>query len=241
MKYVFLVVLAGIVSGLIAKDPIIINGGPDAFGIVAPYLPKNPNVLEAGAFDGADSVVMSKVWPSGTIFTFEPAPDLYQRLLKRVKSQRNVFPYPFALGDKKSVATFHISNNDNDLEHTSMSSSLLAPKEHLVHAPEVVFEKEVPVFVTTIDEWARDYGIDHIDFMWLDMQGSELQALQASPNILKTVKAIYTEVEMVEAYEGQSLFKDVRRWLESQGFTLVATTFNIRNPNWFGDALFIRK
>jgi len=73
--------------------------------------------------------------------------------------------------------------------------------------------------------------------MWLDMQGYELNALKACSAILKTVKVILTEVEFVEAYEGQYLFVEVKQWLEQQGFTMIART---AYPHWFADALFVR-
>jgi FkbM family methyltransferase len=214
----------------------------DGLGIIASYLPKNPIILEAGAFDGAHSELLGQSWPKGTIYAFEPAPDRYLELVKRIKCKRNIYPYPFALSDKAGLATFYLSHNDYDLSHTSMSSSLLPPKEHLAYAPEVLFDKQIQVFCTTIDEWAEAIGLDHVDFMWLDMQGGELAALKSSPKILKTVKVISTEVESVEAYEGQPLLYEVKSWLESQGFTMIAGTVDFKKtPNWFADLLFVRK
>lgn len=213
----------------------------DGLGIIASYLPQNPNILEAGAYDGAHSELLSRLWPKGNVYTFEPSPDMYQVLLKRIKSKRNIYPYPFALSDKKGVATFYRSVETSDVQKTSGSSSLFAPKEHLEYAPYVLFPNKIEVFTNTIDDWAEAYGIDHIDFMWLDMQGSELPALKASPRILKTVKVISTEVEMVEAYEGQPLLDELKAWLESQGFTMIAGTVDFKNPSWFGDLLFVRK
>lgn len=213
----------------------------DGLGIIASYLPKNPNILEAGAYDGAHSELLSQLWPRGMIYTFEPVPDLFKKLCKRTKKRNNVFPYPFALSDKNGVATFYRSVETADVQKTSQSSSLLEPKEHLKYAPYVLFPNTIDVFTTTIDDWADAYGVDHIDFMWLDMQGGELQALKAAPKILKTVKVISTEVEFVEAYAGQPLFSEIKEWLESQGFTMIATTTNLTDPNWFADALFVRK
>ena len=132
----------------------------------------------------------------------------------------------------------YVSEEPNRPNIPSQSSSLLAPKDHLKYSS-TQFKKEIEVQTITIDEWASQKGVDHIDLMWLDMQGYELNALKASPNILKTVKAILTEVEFVEAYKGQFQFKEVKEWLEGQGFTMVAENFGTYG-NWFGDALFVR-
>lgn len=216
----------------------IFNHPTEALAIVKPYLPDNPVVLEAGAYDGTDSIAISKNWAKATFHAFEPVPELYQKLSKKTKPFANINTYPFALGDYTGIAKFYVSEFENQPGIPSESSSLLKPKEHLIHAPHVVFKREISVPIMTIDSWAQAYGVDTIDFMWLDMQGYELNALKASPKIMKTVKAILTEVEFVEAYEGQYLFAEVKTWLEEQGFVMIARNFYC---DWFGDALFVRK
>jgi len=42
--------------------------------IVAPYLPANPVIIEAGAFNGSDTIKLAKKWPQATIHAFEPVP-----------------------------------------------------------------------------------------------------------------------------------------------------------------------
>lgn len=206
--------------------------------IVAPYLPPNPIILEAGSYDGTDTLEILKFFPQATIYAFEPIPYLYNLLDQKAKNHTGkVYTYQQALSDSIGTAKMYVSEETYAPGIPSMSSSLLAPKEHLTYSA-TEFKKEITVETTTLDAWAQQYGVNHIDFMWLDMQGYELNALKASPNILKTVKAILTEVEFVEAYAGQHLFKDVKEFLESNGFTMIANNFQ---PNgWFGDALFVR-
>lgn len=210
----------------------------DIFRIVMPFLPRNPVILEAGAYDGADTILLKRHFGrNSTIHAFEPIPELYKRIAVKTHKYPYIYTYMLALGDFIGQSIFHISEINNA---TSASSSLLPPKDHCIHAPEVAFTKELEVSVTTIDQWAKDNKVGFIDFMWLDMQGYELNALKAAPNLLKTVRAILTEVEFVEAYKGQYLYHDVKNFLESEGFTLIAVNFDIDNPRWFGDALFVR-
>ena len=68
-------------------------------------------------------------------------------------------------------------------------------------------------------------AIDHIDFMWLDMQGFELNALKNSQIAFNTT-LIYCEVEFIEFYEGQYLYHDVKEWLEANGFEIIAVDFD---------------
>jgi FkbM family methyltransferase len=212
--------------------------------IAAPFLPKNPIILEAGAYDGNDSVKMAQFWPTATLHSFEPLPKVYERLVIKTHDFKQISTYQLALGDKVGTAPFYVSHASNEPDGLWQSSSLLAPKEHLRLAWWVGFDTQ-PIYVrtTTIDQWAQDNHVDHIDFMWLDMQGYELQALKAGPNILKNVKAILTEIEFVEAYASQPQYKEIKNWLESQGFTMIAINVDPEHLNgqWFGDALFVRK
>ncbi len=213
------------------------NHPQEALAIAAQYLPDNPVIIEAGSYDGDDSVVMAKRWPQSVVHSFEPIPYLYANLVRTTMSQPNIHTYPFAVGDKVGQATMYVSECPGNPGIPSQSSSLLAPKEHLNYS-NVLFKKVITVPVTTFDAWAEQYKVDHVDLMWLDMQGYELNALMACPKILSTVRVILTEVEFVEAYANQYQFEEVKRWLEEQGFELIAQN---NYCSWFGDALFVRK
>lgn len=218
-----------------------INHPIQALDIVARYLPKNPVILEAGAYDGSESLFMANKWPESILYTFEPVPSLYEKLVLKTRVCPRIHTYQLALSDKIGTAQFYLSTAPWVPGEVSQSSSLLEPKDHLVHAPDVHFNNIINVPTMTIDAWAQDQKVDHVDLLWLDMQGYELQAIKAAPNILKTVKAILTEVEFVEAYAGQPLYKEVREWLENQGFEMIAADVDLKNPYWFGDLLFVRK
>ena len=116
---------------------------------------------------------------------------------------------------------------------------MLKPKERLEWS-QLVFNEIIEVQTVTLDDWAQENNIDHVDFMWLDMQGVELDVLKASPKILGQTKAIYCEVEFIEAYEGQPLYGDVKSWLQQQGFSIVAKDFVDQTTWFFGNVLFVR-
>ena len=201
----------------------------------------NPVVIDAGAFDGAESKTMSLMWPNSTIHSFEPVTEIYGWLVDTVSTCSNVKTYNLALGDFVGKSSFFTSEEPSAPGIPSMSGSILAPKEQLFYSG-TQFRGVVNVDVITLDEWGRQYNVDHVDAMWLDMQGYELPMLQASVEVLSTVKIICTEVEFVEAYEGQGIYKDVRAFLEQKGFELVATDFyENESKYWFGSAIFVRR
>ncbi|MFK7949216.1 MAG: FkbM family methyltransferase [Saprospiraceae bacterium] len=202
---------------------------------IAKYLPENPIIFEAGASNGIDSLELCKQFPKGHIHAFEPIPAVFAELKKRVEGQQNISLYPIALDGKNGVTTMYLSGDSDD---TRSSSSLLKPKEHINFHEHIPFEEELSVPVKTIDTWAAENGVTQIDFMWLDMQGNELTALKAAPNILKTVKVIYTEVSLIETYEEVPLYEDYKKWLVSQGFKVTIEALAWED---MGNVLFVRE
>lgn len=201
--------------------------------VIKHLLPENPVIIDAGAHMGGDTCELATTWPKGTVYAFEPMPNLYAHLVKNTKSFSNIKTFPLALSDKSGRADFYVSSGSSDC-----SSSLLAPKDHLKYHPDVYFKSLIQVDVLNLDEWAGANGVSRIDFMWLDMQGSELAMLKAAPKILQTVSVIFMEVNFYEVYEGCPLYAEVKEWFENQGFRVIHEEFS-----WvdFGNVLFVRK
>ena len=206
---------------------------------VKKLLPENPVVVEAGAFCGHDTVVISDCWQQGTVHAFEPVPQLYEQLKKRVAHKTNVFIYQCALGNVVGQAELYVAEKPETPGILSQAGSLLRPKERLKWSP-LVYKQSISVQTVTLDFWAKEQAISKIDFLWFDLQGYALPVLKAAPCILKTIKIIYVEVEFVEAYEGQALYHEVREWLEQQGFSVVAVDFVDQKTWFFGNVIFVR-
>ncbi len=228
-------------QNLICKETLLPYGNFNAIiNFVKSYLPENPVILEAGAYCGKQSIIMSKFWPSSIIHSFEPVPKIYNKLKKNTVNYTNINCYDYALSDKTGEAAFYMSYEQKQPNFPSQSNSLLKPKDHLAYST-LMFKEKITVKTKTIDEWAKENNINNIDFFWLNMQGYALNTLIASPEMLKIVKVIAIEVEFMEIYENEYIFDDVKRWLTSQEFELAAVNFEPDLKYWFGDAIFIRK
>jgi 2-O-methyltransferase len=196
------------------------------------FIRDDPTIVEAGAHAGWDTIEMSQLWSNGTIHAFEPVPSLYAQLQSNTKGLGNVRLYPYALSDKTGIANLFVSSGSSDA-----SSSLLPPKEHLSEHPSVYFEESIDVPTITLNEWAKENGIEKVDLLWLDMQGYELAMLRGSCELLRTVSAIYTEVSLKEQYEGTPLYPQVRGWFEEQGFKVEREELAWADA---GNVLFVR-
>jgi 2-O-methyltransferase len=210
---------------------------------LAQFLPSNPVIVEAGAHDGSDTIRISRFWPQGTIYAFEPRLDVYERLCERIKNCQNITTWPIALGNSVGYADFYLSSPTtkgiSDGWEANSQSSLLPPlKENWPKAWDelVDFSQIIKVNITTLDNWAKENHIEKIDFLWLDMQGSECQMLKASPQLLQTVKVIKTEISRKALYKDCILFPEYKQWLEKQGFICIQ-----EDNGFHGDAIFIRK
>jgi len=209
---------------------------------IAPYLPEDPVIVDAGAYDGKDAKRLANRWPKGKVHSFEPVRELYIDVAANTKGIENISVYHLALGGQSGKAVMHISREPHDLEHVSMSSSLFTPKEHLKYA-DALFRETQEVDVITLDDWAAQNGLEKVDMLWLDMQGAELDAMKAASKLLPKVSVVITEIEFVEAYAGQPLYYEIREWLESQGFALIGGSFHFprQKHEWFADGFFVRK
>lgn len=209
------------------------------YKILAELLPSDGIFLEAGAFNGKDTLVLAQHFPHATIHAFEPLPEIYAELKKNTQATPSIKTYPVALSDKEGMATFYVADHPKRPGKICQAGTLLTPQERLSHSP-ITYPHTTQVPTITIDEWAKKYDISNIDFMWLDLQGHELAVLRASPNILKTVIALYVELNFIQAYEGQPSAQELHEWVISQGFSLIGTDYKERPTHFFGNHLYIK-
>jgi len=195
--------------------------------IVHPFLPEAPLILEAGAHYGEDTLGFLRIWPDAEVFAFEPYAEYFFQLEKAVSTAPSVHAYPFGLYSETGFYEFHVS-----AKWDGASSLFESNSEAIDYADE-----KTTVLCKNLDEWAEEEGVERIDYMWLDMEGAELEMLRAAPRILSRVTAISTEVNFQKFRKGTAQFQEMLDFLESAGFTL----FKIwGSPDWQATAVFIR-
>jgi FkbM family methyltransferase len=201
--------------------------------ILKRYLSNDPVVIDCGAHDGSDSVELIRIL-GGTVHAFEPVKEIFKRLQINTKPYNKISCYNIALSNKTGKQLFYISGGASD-----GSSSLLEPLSHLVDHPDTVFDRNIEVETVRLDDWAKLNNIPKVDMLWLDMQGFELQMLQASVNILNTVSVIHTEVSTKETYKDVVVYDAFKCFLEEKGFSVVLEAIP---PGWdMGNVLFVKK
>jgi len=130
-----------------------------------------------------------------------------------------------ACGETWGVRPFHVASNEQ-------SSSLLAPKIHLQHYPETVFDSRILVPVVPLDAVITD-----ADGLVMDVQGAEKLVLLGAQRLLQKVQWVYSEVNDAELYTDCAQIGDLDNMLAD--FVRVITVWRV-GKNW-GDALWVRK
>ena len=178
-------------------------------------LPKNPVVIEAGVYDGRDTAWFATNFPEGQIYGFESLDEPFNLAYNNLSRFPNVTLCKYALGPKTGDGVMH------ECDWRSGSSSLRKPTGTLTVHPTVKWIGETKVDVINLDEFATEAGIDYVDLMWLDMQGSENEVIQSSKDIVSKTKYIYSEVSIMEMYEGVPLIDEYKKNMNELGFDVV--------------------
>lgn len=199
-------------------------------------MPNNPTIIEAGASRGMDTVEMAKLWPEAQILAFEPEPTAFETLTAATSQFVNVQRIPAALAASTGTATLHVSSS-RDNPDSSDASSLLDPTGVSSLWPKLEFLQAVQVRTLTLEDVFCDYGIERIDFMWLDMQGMEIDCLKASASVMHRVDRVYSEVFLTPLYAGAPLYPEARRVMTKLGFRVAREYLN----PVAGDVLFVRR
>ena len=165
------------------------------------------------------------------ITVFEPLSKNFEVLAERLQNvNADIQGYQVALGSQKGTATMYLSSNE------AQSSSILKPKEHLEHHPDVSFDGTEEVEVSILD----DYDLGDANFINMDVQGYELEVLRGGKETLNNVDYVYCEVNRGEMYENNAMIDDIDEYLGEYGFERVETYWPETWYKW-GDALYIKK
>lgn len=194
-------------------------------------LPDNPIVVDAGAHIGVDSEYFANKFPQGLIFSVEPVSEIFQSLNKRMKGYRNSVLVQVGLAEFSGVVTINLSSGESDA-----SSSILKPKDHLVHHPKVFFNNSEQINVQTLGDFMDYHNLQMIDLLWLDLQGLEPAVLRKSQSVLKKIRLIHTEVSFIETYTGVELFPEFNSFLKSHDFKLLKLNKDFKD---MGNALYL--
>ena len=175
-------------------------------------------VVEAGMCNGQDTEFLCKHCLHGKVYGFEPVASIFEQARIRVGHYLNVVLSQKGLDATTGSKTMFFSDRFGS---DWGSSSILKPKDHLGFHPEITFNKSIQIETVNLDEWSSQNSINKIDLMWLDIQGSEPVVLAASPKTLTNTLYLYSEVSLIETYDGVMMYPEFKVFLEKNDFEMV--------------------
>lgn len=165
----------------------------------------------------------------GRIIWVEAQPNLISTLQRDVRGSGDIVLEGAVWGTSGVKKTFHITNN-------GQSSSLYELAKHSLHYPRVIRVGKLEVETIRLDDLLPSDEL--FDFVNLDVQGAELEALSGLGKRIEQVQWVYTEVNRAELYSGIPLVAELDEFLNKAGFSRVCTVWT--DGDW-GDALYCRR
>lgn len=173
-------------------------------------------------------------------YGFEPNPAEYRKLITGKTDRalitgasppryRKLSYFPFAMGNLCGKHEFYVTPGPG-------ACGLLEP--NLERLQEIVWKgesanrksfaeehfagfKKIEVDVTTLETFAADQLIEHIDYLKIDVEGCEYEVIEGARKLLPKTGVIKVEVCFIPFRKGQKLFSHVDLLLRDFGFDLL--------------------
>jgi FkbM family methyltransferase len=159
------------------------------------------SALDGGAATGGWIREIRAVYPQAKVLAVEPREEV-QGELRQVQSELGgVEIAQTLLSDTEGEAMFYVQGDWSSMD-----------KDFVENATSMKFP------VTTIDRLVERLGFPHPDLIKLDLQGSELAALDGATECLKHAKAVLLEVSFIDFKKGMPLIGDVLSYLKGKGY-----------------------
>lgn len=185
-------------------------------------------VLHVGAHEAEElNEYMKHGW--GKVIWVEAQPSLANKLKSTLDGDENIV-IEAAVWNKTGVKF------DLKITSNSQSTSLLNFGSLKTKYPEISLVNTVEVVSVRLDEVLTEKN--EFNFVNLDIQGVELEALQGMGILLDKVEWIYSEVNKEQVYENCATVGEVDAFLLEHGFKRIATRW-AHGKGW-GDALYVR-
>jgi len=170
------------------------------------------NYVDCGARGDLSNPLLS-VFENSRYIGFDPG-----LTMPSIKEDSSVY-FPVALAKETGLVDFYQTKNLN-------CSSIFIPNQGFLDRFMQVGEffeitETLTLKAVALDDYLPAQGINNVDFVELDTQGSELGILQGARNLLSSgVLGVRVEVEFSTMYHDQPLFGDVDSYLRQFGFML---------------------
>lgn len=187
------------------------------------------HILEAGANNGSETLLLSRLAGEGKVYAFEPIPHVFNRLKFNVEINglgKNIVLSQIALGEENKTVYFNIFplNYANQGMSSKYGNNQMTTK--------------IEVEQVTLDSWVERNNIPKIDFLKMDIQGAEIDLIKGGKNSLQKFKpVVFTEAaeSWLDIKVLYRLLKELNYkvyFIGEKKYNLMESESNIRSGNW---------
>ncbi len=174
-------------------------------------------VIDVGANNGQyRDFLRLEVGFDGQIHSFEPVPEIAERLKKNAIADPRWSVNACALGREPGQASINVMAGT---VFSSFRSPIPVENAHQNRMNTVIRTVSVPV--TTLDAHFGEESGHSNTFVKLDTQGFDLEVLAGGPRMMAAVPALQTEISFRPFYEGVPSYGDAISAFERYGFKVA--------------------
>jgi FkbM family methyltransferase len=181
-------------------------------------------VIDVGGFIGAFAYGIHTILPEARIYSFEPVPENYQKLVNNLAPAAHFRAFFTALGDQKGEINFWKS------DFMASSSALPMAELHKDTFPHTSHATVMKVPVARLDDYLPSMELEAPVLLKLDVQGFEDKVLLGGSETLHKVNFILSEVSYKPLYEDQVLFQPLYTLLDELGFAYAGNFDSLISP-----------
>jgi FkbM family methyltransferase len=185
-------------------------------------VPAHPVVIDVGANLGQFNLFCRHYLGAERVISIEPVPSSYRLLAENAGEPSDCLNSLVTENERET--TFYVAR-DSQLSSTVRDDTACCHEAITLHG-------------TSLDRLLEGMGLDRIDLLKIDTEGSELEVLRSAEKTLEKTSAVLVEMSIFRKSTG-SIFA-VGSFLESRGFRLSELVFGDKNHPADADGIFIR-
>jgi len=168
--------------------------------------------VDVGANIGCHTLVMARyAGEDGVVIAVEPNPVIHERLHSNIAINRLDNVKLLKCGLSKSSGTLVLHTAPEDFPNQGMSSLYALPQLTI----------PVRIDLKTLDQIVEEMGLDRLDFVKIDVQGSDLDVLLGGENVIRCMRPhILFEYDQNEWDRSGASLERCKSFFESLGYEL---------------------
>tara|TARA_Y100000741_G_scaffold363815_1_gene352971 strand:+ start:3993 stop:4883 length:891 start_codon:yes stop_codon:yes gene_type:complete len=175
--------------------------------IVKKIIKPGMNLIELGANVGYYTLLESRLLNGkGKIFAIEPVPENFTSLNDNIKlnDHKNIETFNLAISDKKGEFDFFLTNESNWGSMVDPSSDKIS--KTMSDKLKIRHNNKIKVKAISIDDFVKENNIKEVNFIRMDIEGYEIEAIKGMKNTLKSNGNISLLIEI-----HNKIFSDVKK------------------------------